>query len=70
MAAQPERPLPTVRFDAYVAFVPSIEAGARALRREAERARRAFRPTDMDAHQRDALALEELAHRLDVRRLL
>lgn len=64
-----ERPMRTMTLDGLSSFVPSIEAGARALRREVARARAAFLPTDMENHQHDAAMLENLAHRLDVRRV-
>lgn len=64
----PERPERMMPLDGLAKFVPAIEAGARALRREAEACRRRFLPTDMAFRDRDAEALEVLAHHLDIRR--
>lgn len=64
----PEKPPRTMMLDGLAAFVPAIEAGARALRRQASLARASFRPTDMEYHAKDARALEALAAHLDVRR--
>ena len=64
----PEKPPKMMPVDGFAAFVPAIEAGARALRVVAEQHRRAFRPTDMDHAAKDARKLEVLAAHLDVRR--
>lgn len=64
----PEKPPRMMALDGLAKYVCSIEAGARALRREASLARASFRVTDMEHHAHDAKALEELALRLDVRR--
>lgn len=63
----PERPPRTMSLDALAPYVPSVEAGARALLREAERARGAFRMTDLQHAIHDANKLEQLARVLDVR---
>lgn len=62
-----ERPAKTMKLDALAAFVPAIRTGVRAIRRDIDRAHRAFRPTDIELLQKDERALEALAHLLDIR---
>ena len=54
--------------DGLASFVPAIEAGARALQREGEKARHDFRLTDAGHCFAGAETLARLARRLDVRR--
>ena len=64
-----ETPPKMMRLDALASFVPAIEAGALAMRQKAEADYKAFRWTDYGLHIEAALDLENLAHRLDVRRV-
>lgn len=65
----PEKPPRMMALDGLASFVPSIEAGSRALRKEADRCKRALLFTDCDYAAKDAKELEALARHLDVRRV-